>query len=230
MHSRIVLIAILLSVFALPAAPPHLHADARATQTLTALVGPHSLTRDTNGDSLPDTVAARIIVPAAPSLADVETATNLAARLGYETSALTLPLVVRDSDVAQPASIAVPILVGRTNQFVQRLIEAKTIDVSSRRPGQGMVAAVPSPLGGGDGLVVVGGDDDGTLNAGIELAARLPRVWGMSGIALPAIEEQAARYLRGGGVTGSPAVASLIVDSDKRGLARVTLRLAVADS
>src|SRR3954470_3269146 len=231
MHSRILLIAILLSVFALPAAPPHLHADARTTQTLTALVGPHSLTRDTNGDSLPDSVAARIIVPAAPSLADVEAATNLAARLGYETTAFTLPLVVRDSEVAQPASVAVPILIGRTNRFVRQLIDAKAIEVGTLKAGQGLLAAVASPLGGGDGLVLVGGDDDGTLNAGIELAARLPRVWGMTGITLPAVEEQALRYLRGHGVNASGAgVMSMIVDSDKRGIARVAMRVSVADA
>jgi hypothetical protein len=108
-----------------------LHADARAPQSLTSLVGPQSLVRDTNGDGLADSVAARVVVPASPALADIEAATNLAARLGYETTALTLPLVVRDADVAQPASIGVPILVGRTNRFVQRLIESKTIDVSS---------------------------------------------------------------------------------------------------
>src|SRR3954467_7453176 len=198
MHSRILVIAIFLSVFALPAAPPHLHADARTTQTLTALVGPHSLTRDTNGDSLPDSVAARIIVPAAPSLADVEAATNLAARLGYETTALTLPLVVHDSDLDQPASIGVPILVGRDNRFVKRLAETRVIDLTLLKPGQGLVAAVSLPLGSGNaaaGIVVVGGDDEGTLNAGVELAARLPRAWGMNGITLPAVEGEATRYL-----------------------------------
>ena len=211
--------------------PDRLHAQTRHPQSLTALLAPMSLTRDTNGDGLADAVAARVIVPAAPVMADIEAATNLAARLGYETTALTLPLVIRDSDVEQPASVGVPILVGRSNRFVQRLIDAKTIDVSTLLPGQGLIAAVATPLGGGDGLVVVGGDDDGTLNAGIELAARLPRVWGMSGITLPAIEEQAMRYLRANGVTtSSAAVASLIVDSDKRGIARVSVRVGVAEA
>ena len=59
MQSRALLIAILLAVFALPAAPPRVYADGRQTQTLTALVGPHSLTRDTKGDNLADAVAAR---------------------------------------------------------------------------------------------------------------------------------------------------------------------------
>ena len=208
-----------------------LHADARAPQSLTSLVAPQSLVRDTNGDGLADAVAARIVVPAAPSLADVEAATNLAARLGYETTALTLPLVVKDTEVAQPAAIAVPILVGRTNRFVQRLIETKAIDIASLQPGQGIVAAVASPLGGGDGLVVVGGDDEGTLNAGVELAARLPRVWGMNGITLAAVEEQAIRYLRGRGVNASGAgISTLLVDSSKRGIARAVMRVTVADA
>jgi len=210
---------------------PSLDAQTRRPQSLTSLVGPLSLTRDTNGDGLADAVAARVIVPATPAMADVEVATNLAARIGYETTALTLPLVLRDREVAQPASIVVPILVGRSNQFIQRLIDSKAIDVSTLHPGQGLIAAVASPLGGGDGLVVIGGDDEGTLNAGIELAARLPRVWGMSGIALPGVEEQAVRYLRGNGINaGSAAIASMIVDSDKRGIARVSLHLAVPEA
>src|SRR5258705_2467211 len=206
-------------------------ADARAGRSLTAIVGPQSLTRDTNGDGLADTVAARVIGPASPTLGDVEAATNVAARLGYETTALTLPLVVRDSDVAQPGSIGVPILVGRTNRFVQQLVAAKTLELAPLTPGQGLIVAVASPLGGADGLVVIGGDDEGTVNAGVELAARLPRVWGMNGIALPGIEEQAFRHLRARGVQAREAsVASILVDSDKRGIARITMRIVVAEA
>src|SRR5262245_19333654 len=231
MQSRLLSAAGLVALCTLLFVSPPNHADERVTQSLTALVGPHSLTRDTNGDSLADTVAARVVVPASPALADVEAATNLAARLGYETTALTLPLVVRDADVAQAAAIAVPVLVGRGNRFVQRLVEARAIDVASLKPGQGLIAAVSSPLGGGDGLVVVGGDDEGTLNAGVELAARLPRVWGMTGITLPAVEEQATRYLHSHGVNASAAsIMSMVVDSDRRGIARVTMRVSVADA
>ena len=148
--------------------------------------------RDTNGDGHADSVAARVIVPAAPTPGDVEAATNLAARLGFETTALSLPIVVRDSDVAQPASIALPILVGRQNSFVRKLVDARPHRHRGAQARPGADCAVASPLGGGDGIVVVGGDDEGTLNAGVELAARLPRVWWLTGITLPAIEEQAA--------------------------------------
>ena len=64
--------------------------------------------RDTNGDGLADSVVARVIVPADPAVEDVQAAANIAGRLGFETTALTLPIVLRASDVAHPASIAVP--------------------------------------------------------------------------------------------------------------------------
>jgi hypothetical protein len=209
---------------------PGVRAEIRAPKSLTALVAANSLTRDTNGDGLADAVAARIIVPASPTLADVEAATNLAARLAYDTTALSLPIVVRDADVTDAASIAVPLLVGRENRFVKRLVDAHVIDLSALKPGQGLVAAVGSPLGGPDGLVVAGGDDEGTLSAGIELAARLPRVWGMNGITLPAVEDQALKYLRSRGVNATDAsIAALLVDSDKRGVARTSMRVTVPD-
>ena len=68
-----------------PAIHTPVRADVRRPPSLTALVGRNALTRDTNGDGLPDSVAARVIVPSAPALADIEAGTNLAARLGYDT-------------------------------------------------------------------------------------------------------------------------------------------------
>ncbi|MGH9142358.1 MAG: hypothetical protein ACRD2I_14595, partial [Vicinamibacterales bacterium] len=232
MNSRLALLfsAIAVSSFLL-ASRNQLHADVRGPQSLTTLVATRSLTRDTNGDGLADAVAARIIVPDSPTIGEVETATNLAARLGYETTALTLPLVLRESEVAQPAAVALPILVGRASRFVRRLIDAHALDIAALTAGQGLIAAVASPLGGGDGIVVVGGDDEGTLNAGVELAARLPRVWGMNGVSLPAVEEQATHYLRTHGVAaGDSKVVSMLVDSDKRGIARITMHVALADA
>ena len=81
---------------------------------LTGLFGPRGLVRDSNGDSLADRVAARIIVPAVPTIEDSAAAVNFAARLGFETRSLTLPLVQRDNGVREPAAIEVPIIVGRT--------------------------------------------------------------------------------------------------------------------
>ena len=46
--------------------------------------------RDTNGDGLADAVVARVVLPAEPAIEDVQAAANIAGRLGFETTALTL--------------------------------------------------------------------------------------------------------------------------------------------
>jgi hypothetical protein len=185
--------------------------------------------RDTNGDGLADSIVARVVLAADPSVEDIEAAANIAGRLGFETTALTLPIVLKAPDVTQPAAIAVPIVVGRGNPFIAKLVEKGAIDLKPLKPGQGLLAVVPSPLGGPDGLAIAGGDDEGTLNAANELAVNLPRLWGATGARVAQAESQTTAYLKS---RGAPAtvrgVTSMLVDSDRRGLARITLRVDTA--
>src|ERR1051326_5244143 len=185
--------------------------------------------RDTNGDGLADAVAARVVVPAEPAVEDIEAAANIAGRLGFETTALTLPIVLKAPDVTQPASIAVPIIVVRTNAFIAKLVEKGAIDLKPLKRGQGLLTVVSSPLGGPDGIAVGGGDDEGTLNAANELAVNLPRLWGATGARISQAESQTAAYLKSRNAPGTVrGVASMLVDSDRRGLARMTLRVDAA--
>jgi hypothetical protein len=52
------------------------------------------MAQDTNGDQIADAICGHVIVPKSPSAAENTAAANLAARFGYETTALTLPIVV----------------------------------------------------------------------------------------------------------------------------------------
>jgi hypothetical protein len=186
-------------------------------------------TRDTNADGIPDDIVARVIVPAAAAPEDVAAAANIAARLGFETMALSLPVVARDGEISRPAEVVLPILVGRENRFVRKLVEAGRLDLQALRPGQGVVAVVPSPLGGADGIVVVGADGEGTLAAADELAGRLPRLWAMSGITLSGVQDQAVAFLRSRGLAASDArVRSVVVDADRRGIARMSVAVSTA--
>jgi hypothetical protein len=211
------------------APPPRAAEPLAGLDSLSAIfTGPHGAVRDSNGDGLADLVAARVIVPSSPTADDIEAAANIAGRLGYETTSLTLPLVLRDEEVTRPNEIGVPIVVGRGNRFVTPLVEVDAIGLKTLKPGQGLVALVPSALSGPPGVVVAGGDDAGTLAAGVELAARLPRLWNMTGITLAGIEQQVARYLAAKGVPGAAArVVSLIVDAERRGIASVGVRASV---
>ena len=96
---------------------------------------------DVNADGLADRVTARVIVPAAATAEDIEAAANIAGRLGYETTSLSLPLVLRDTEVAA-ADVRLPILVGRQNALVLSLAERGAIDLKALQPGQGLVALV----------------------------------------------------------------------------------------
>jgi hypothetical protein len=185
--------------------------------------------RDTNGDGLADSVAARVILPAEPAVEDLQAAANLAGRFAFETTALSLPLVLKAPDVPAPASIALPVLVGRGNSFILRLVERGSIDLSRLTKGQGLLAAVASPLGGADGIAVVGADDEGTLNAANQLAVNLPHLWGATGARVLQAESQTAAYMRSRSVPGSiRGVTSILVDSERRGLAQLRLRFDVA--
>ena len=52
------------------------------------------MAQDTNGDQIADAICGHVIVPKSPNAAENTAAANFAARLGYETTALTLPIVV----------------------------------------------------------------------------------------------------------------------------------------
>src|SRR5205807_1108541 len=158
-----------------------------------------------------------------------ESAANIAARLGYETTALSLPIVVRDSDADQLKNVERPILVGRGNALVRKLEASNVIDLKSLQPRQGLLAIVPSPIGGSDAVVVAGADDEGTLAAATELAARVPRVWSMTGATFAGVEDQTRTFLTTRGVAvRSATAASLVVDADRLGIAQLTIKVDVS--
>ena len=80
--------------------PPRWETPAAAARVeVTGLASVYNLAagavRDTNGDGLADTVAARVILPADPTVEDIQAAANIAGRLGFETTALSLPVVLQ---------------------------------------------------------------------------------------------------------------------------------------
>lgn len=185
------------------------------------------MVRDSNDDGLPDVVSARVVVPDAASIEEIQGAANIAGRLGFETTAMSFPIVVREGAAGALGPATVPLLVGRTRQ-TEKLAASGVIDLKALEPEQGLVARVPAPLGGSDGLVVVGADHKGTLAAATELAARLPRVWDLAGVTIGAIEADVVNHLAANGVTGAgAAVVALVVDRDRRGIARVVLKVSV---
>ena len=79
---------------------------------------------DTNGDGVADRLRARVVLGDSPSAAEVAAAADIAARLGFETMALNLPL---------PAASEVAIAVG--DEALVRIGNLRPLR-SGRRPGR----------------------------------------------------------------------------------------------
>jgi len=79
---------------------------------------------DTNGDGIADEITGKIVVPDHPTAAENAAAANLAARFGYGSTGLTLPLVL-----AAPESPAEPrIWIGRAApDFVSPLVPSNDL-------------------------------------------------------------------------------------------------------
>ena len=159
-----------------------------------------AILEDRNGDGIADFVNARIVVPESASASDISGAAEIAARLGYETTATDIPLVAADSKI-DPASVDHPtILIGENNKWISSLPEAPQLG-----PGQGAAVLVRSAFGLNDALVLYGGDDAGRLAAARAVASRVPFVGKIGGASFATVESDVEKFLS---EAGSPPVSA----------------------
>ena len=126
-----------------------------SSSDLAALFAPGGLLQDRNGDGVIDFVHARVVLGERPNAADVSAAANLAARLGFETMAMNLPLS------ATPAAGATAFIVGRDG--IRRTGVTPPAAMASLRPGEGMIVTATTPMT--PAVIVSGADDAGTMAA-----------------------------------------------------------------
>ena len=96
-------------------------------------------------------------------------AIDIAARIGMESTGVTLPLAKLASQIADPAREPNPILIGRTGALLQSLNVLTPTD-----SGQGLVRIVPAAFGTFPAIIVTGADDAGVRAAANHLAGHLP--------------------------------------------------------
>ncbi|MBT8488101.1 MAG: hypothetical protein HKO77_03190, partial [Gemmatimonadetes bacterium] len=87
------------------------------------------LVADTNGDGVPDFVNGGLVLGPEPTLAEYAAAAEIAARLGFETMALDLPL-------ARGTDAVVPLVVGRGGLGIAGVPSAG-VDPTSLDAGEG---------------------------------------------------------------------------------------------
>ena len=140
------------------------------------------LLADDDGDEVPDDSDTMIVIPAAPISETGYPAVGvaeLAARIGLESTGLTLPLVGFDRELQKPEEESRPlVLIGRNNRYVRELSRQGKLRGAVPRAGLGRVEMVPEAFHANSAVVVHGGDRAGEEAAMAYLARRAPHVWG----------------------------------------------------
>src|SRR6478672_8060422 len=160
--------------------------------------------QDRNGDGVVDFVDARIVVTALPSPGELAAAADVAARLGYETTAMNVP-VVYDAARRFEAADAPTIFIGERS-LARGEVAAAAIGGTGLKPGEGVVSSFT--LAGKPAVAVLGGDDDGLTTAAVMLAGHLPHVWDQKSPTVDKIAEDAREFLGGKGVKPASSAAS----------------------
>jgi len=179
-------------------------ADVVAPASLSAFFKTGAAFQDRNADGIVDFVDARIVLPDRPSATDVAAAANVAARLGYETTAMNLPVARGDAargDGArafQASDTAAAIFVG-AKSLAQAGVTAEAIGAGTLKAGDGVVAAFTAS--GKPAVAILGGDDDGLSAASVMFAGHLPKVWDQKSPDIDAVADEVKQFLAGKGVT-----------------------------
>jgi hypothetical protein len=165
---------------------------------------------DTNGDGLADAINGKIVVSANPTSAENTAAANWAARLAFNSTGLTLPLVVTASE---DVSSGPRVWIGKSALSGKALQEIASM-TSYLETGEGGVFVA------GNGLAVVGSDDAGLTTAGTSFSARSPYQWEVPGDELSAISAAVTTATKGINVD----LTGITYEQGKKGVRRAFLR------
>lgn len=156
---------------------------------------------------------------------EVSLASNIAARLGFETNALDLPIIKLDSDELESNNKDV-IIVGKNNKLINQLVSSEKINLNGLSPGQGIIEIIPSGIKDNTAIVIAGSDYEGTKAASELVSMRLPFLWEPNKITIKKIKESIKEFFLAKNNAGEVARAiSLIRRLNKKDILNQRIRL-----
>jgi Zinc carboxypeptidase len=177
------------------------------------------IVQDTNGDQIADAICGHVVVPKVSSSAENAAAANIAARLGYETSALSLPVVITTGETAKVCSgEKASIWVGKES-FSGSASTVADKEMVQFGIGEGGVFTVPG------GLLVVGTDASGLLAAADAYSARAPYQWSVQGEKLQGIARIINARLEAEKVAASVELVGVTYQSGQAGIRRAVVQV-----
>ena len=183
---------------------------------------------DRNGDQVTDFVNVRIVLPATPEEAHVTAAANLAARLGYETSAMNLGLT--ETNTPGSSSFDVPVIL--IGEGAGGLDEAPDDRTAGLAPGQGAISFVPeNERFTRGGIHITGYDATGLIAAADYASGRYPSVWGLEGDSFSDVADRISSFLEQQDVeVDRLTLDRIVVDATRLGVSRLVATVSVPDS
>jgi hypothetical protein len=172
---------------------------------------------DTNGDGIANFLNGHVVVSASTTAAENAAAANLAARLGYGTSGLTLPVVERER-APQANKLGPTIFVG-AGALDSGTASALTPLTSLLGPGEGGVF-----LTNGN-LAVVGADAPGLLAAATNYAARAPYQWNTPGDTIQSIADGIGKAFSAAKLGATAQLVGITYVNKEPGIRRAILRV-----
>jgi hypothetical protein len=171
--------------------------------------------QDRNGDEVTDFVAASVVLGASPSPDEIAAASDVAARFGFETMAMNIPLRREPAD--GPVVAIGPAGLQRAG------VDLTSLHATPLVAGQGLVAI--TTVNARSVVAITGGDGAGVRAAAAAFAARLPYVWIPKSVTLAKVADDVREALRRDGVT-APTVGAVAmrVDAGQDELERVVVR------
>ncbi|MFO7767677.1 MAG: hypothetical protein R6W82_01795, partial [bacterium] len=156
---------------------------------------------DLNGDGIVDQLQVRILLPESADSPELAAAADLAARLGWETTAMDPGLALSTSEAG--LRVSAPVLLLQPDETSLRGTDLTAAEASrGLAPGQGRVLRLPpGQRYAAGGAVVTGRDATGLLAAAHWLSARFPSVWAPDADSLHSVRSRLKGWL-GAGQTG----------------------------
>lgn len=192
---------------------PVITQDAPPADDLSSLFTVGGLIEDRNGDGDGDGVAATFVLGESAGADDVAAAAEVAARVAFETSALTLPLR------REPGASVV--VIGQAG-LARLNLDVRPLELPRLAAGEGLVRV--ATLEGIRYVLVLGGDGAGLRAAARTLAGRLPYVWSLGGATYAKVERDVEELLSTAKVSGaSVAAPEFHVKAGTDGIERVVV-------
>ncbi|MFQ5789977.1 MAG: hypothetical protein ACE5JI_05805, partial [Acidobacteriota bacterium] len=197
--------------------------DSAGPEGLARVFEPGWILQDRSGDDQVDFVDVRIVLPDEPAPEEVAAAAAVAGRFGFETSGLSLPLVVRATEIDETGEAHPLVVLGASNPLLPEVVAQRLEEL---REGQGLVVSIK------DRVVLAGKDPAGTRAAAEAFAARSPYLWEVigreNGETAERIASDVVEVLKAGGIqAGKVTLVELVFEQDRAEAVSATFDLAL---